>query len=639
MSGVRRFRTSIRDKLILFLLAAIALPTLSSIAFTYAYTKHSVENNAIRENTELMRQGAANLRSYLDSLNRASLLVYNDMNNPRSLFKLLESGATDYATEMEIASGLRAVAQAARGQHQIALYSVRAGQTYIVSAGKLFKGASSTGLKPASERFDAQLEPTHPSHGYGAEMLSYEPPKQVLSLHRPVYRIPRRDLLGWLSIDVRIEKLLEIVGGLYDPEREELYILDHDGRVLLGPDPGQWGKPLGQADWIGSLSRPEGGYLEWSDSDFSGMLIYTKIEEPFTQLQLVKRIPYSTLYAEARRLAGINAAVLAGFLVLALAATVWISVRMTEPIRRLIRSVNQIQSGNLEAPIDVEGRDEIGTLARKFRDMMHSINRLILREYRLELANKTNQLRALQAQVNPHFLYNALQSIGTQALKQNAPDVYGSLTQLAKMMRYSMDTSSTLVPLQAELEHVRSYLELQRMRFGSRMEARIEAPEEALTRPIPKMTLQPVVENAFKHAFPDGPAQGRVTILSRDDPWLGVWDLVVEDNGIGLNQSELAAIRHKLAAAVAVRPASGGEGGAAEEREGSGIGLPNVLLRLRYLIDENCRVILEPGENGQGLRVTLRLPLPSGAGQAGPEQAEEQEGRGGLTQDDRVDRG
>lgn len=130
--------------------------------------------------------------------------------------------------------------------------------------------------------------------------------------------------------------------------------------------------------------------------------------------------------------------------------------------------------------------DEIGHLSRRFQSMMNTINDLILREYRLELANKTTQLRMLQAQINPHFINNALQSIGTLALQHEAPKVYALLASLAKMMHYAMHTDETIVPLEKELEHLNYYLQLQKQRFDDKFSYRYDIGEATRTIPVPK---------------------------------------------------------------------------------------------------------------------------------------------------------
>jgi two-component system sensor histidine kinase YesM len=119
--------------------------------------------------------------------------------------------------------------------------------------------------------------------------------------------------------------------------------------------------------------------------------------------------------------------------------------------------------------------------------MIGKINHLINREYKLELENKTNQLKALQSQLNPHFLYNALQSIGTLALKKNVPQVYSLVTHLSKIMRYGMNMDEDMVPLTKEIDYIKAFLLLQKERFGDQFEYSLQFDKEDLTIRVPKM--------------------------------------------------------------------------------------------------------------------------------------------------------
>lgn len=244
--------------------------------------------------------------------------------------------------------------------------------------------------------------------------------------------------------------------------------------------------------------------------------------------------------------------------------------------------------------MDAEREDEFGLLTRKITGMTRTINDLIVKEYRLELANKTNQLKALQAQVNPHFLYNALQSIASLSLRYNAPKVYDLIYSLGSMMRYSMNTERTQVPLRDEIEHVQNYVILQTERFGEEnLRLEIHAAEAALETVLPKMILQPIVENIFKHGFADGI---REAVIRIDCKLEGQSRLVlaVKDNGKGISPERLEEITAGLRSS-----------GRPENEE---IGLYNVLARLRLQFGSGAEMQLH-NEEGQGVTVTLIIPL------------------------------
>lgn len=230
--------------------------------------------------------------------------------------------------------------------------------------------------------------------------------------------------------------------------------------------------------------------------------------------------------------------------------------------------------------------------------MMQTINELILREYALDLANKTNELKALQAQINPHFLNNALQSIGTLALQHQEVKIYSLIASLGKMMRYHMNTNETIVPLSKEIDYVKGYLDLQRQRFDERLQVEVDASPETLTVRLPKMTLQPIVENFFKHGY-DSTQGGLIRIECRLNGESEL-NIAVTDNGRGMEEEE----RQALAARLDMDPALLGEGQ-------ESIGLLNVIQRIKLYFNENARMNISAADP-TGLRVELCIPLGEG---------------------------
>jgi len=229
---------------------------------------------------------------------------------------------------------------------------------------------------------------------------------------------------------------------------------------------------------------------------------------------------------------------------------------------------------------------------------MQRINQLIMREYRLELASKSNQLKALQAQINPHFMNNALQSIGTLALQHGDRQVYTLISSLGKMMRYHMRADNTSVPLSAELDYVQSYLALQRQRFDEHLEYRIEADEKAGAVQVPRMVLQLIVENIFKHGIQPAVKPGEIAVVCRmAEP--SVLEIRVADNGAGMEEGARARLQ-----AILDRPENAFEPVSVD----GGIGLVNILSRLRLFYSDEVRMKLE-NRAPHGFETIITIPL------------------------------
>lgn len=599
--GVFRLH-SLRNKLIVFLLASIVLPISISILITYSYTKESVKAHYIRENSNLIHQGAVNLHNYMERINEASLLMYNSLSDPNSLYQLIQNGTQSYLEEREMYRSLHLMAKSVKEIEQIYLYSVPEDISYRFAYNLLRNAPGQTYEPSVDPDLDVKIEAAHASHEYGIAKpkFPYHLEKEVLSFHRLITEAPNRDILGVISLDVRMDMIREISEELYTRGDEELYILDEEGNVIFASEEGAEGSREEDA-WIRNLlaQQADRGLYHDEDARFHGIHLYEKLSSPWLHWTLVKRIPYEFLYRDARKVTLINSLVVSLFLVVAVVATLYISYRFTHPIKQLLRYINKIESGNMDAAVEIRSQDEIGLLASRFQQLMRRINQLIIREYRLELASKTNQLKALQAQVNPHFMNNALQSIGTLALQHGDREVYALISSLGKMMRYHMRADSTSVPLSAELDYVRSYLALQSQRFGENLQYNIEADERAGAVHVPKMILQPIVENVFKHGIQPALGPGAIDISCRIvEP--DRLEIRIGDNGAGMEDGQRRRLQAMLDRTMGPLEPYGGPDG--------GIGLRNIASRLRIYFNEQAQMRLE-ARIPRGLDVILEIPL------------------------------
>ncbi|QSF44535.1 sensor histidine kinase [Paenibacillus tianjinensis] len=600
------FRNSIRTRLMALVLLASVIPSGISVTFSYLYTKQSVTEQSVRQNTKLLTLGEGNLSSYFSGMNQRALSLYSGINVPSSFYTSLltakdpadlPAGTAAPDNRAIISTQMYNLFLSDQNTFQIHLYIRAAKQSNLLLGGQ-FRRESDKYVPPEvpGGTYRPFIEVTHMDHQYG--MKSRFPNLKsgtvpVFTAHFPLYRAPSADVLADLSIDYRLSELEGIAKSMYNSDTERLYVLNEQGQALFASDPDWIGKQV-TAGWSRLPGSRENGHFTWDKDGFKGIVLYRHIDAPLFKGNIIKLVPYEDLYADARVITRFNTGIGVLFLILGGIVAVVISIGFTRPIKKLISFTQKVQIGQLDAHMDADREDEFGLLTRKITGMTRTINDLIVNEYKLELANKTNQLKALQAQVNPHFLYNALQSIASLSLRYNAPKVYDLIYSLGSMMRYSMNTERTEVPLRDELEHVQNYVILQTERFGEdNLQLDIDTDEAALDIVVPKMILQPIVENIFKHGFEDGVRGALITIsctLDEQDRLI----LAVKDNGKGMPRGRLEEITASLEAS-----------GKAEYEE---IGLYNVLARLRLQLSGETQLLLQSRE-GQGVTVTLVIPL------------------------------
>ena len=590
------FRNSISQKLTALLLISIIIPIVSSIIITYVYTKESLKSKAIEENIRLISEMKTNVTNYLDIAKNASLNVYSNT----TLENILIKGTADYESESYIFMIMSIVSRSTSDTHQVFLRVIENQRSYLLCQNNLIRGGMTYQSPLLNEivPYRVFIEPTHLSHNYGIHNSPFENPIMVFTIHRPIYRIPSNQQIGLISADIRLDGISKLISQLYEKDGEDVYILDdRTGTVIYASKKEDIGI-VSQESWVKQiLANPNiSGYQEWNKDKFSGILIFTKLSSSYLNWTMVKLVPYSYLYKYPRRLTLINTIMAAIFLSLAMLAVLIVSLQLTKPIKQLISHIRKIESGQLELPLAIDRSDEIGVLAQQFQKMMNTINNLILAEYKLNLANKTNQLNMLQAQINPHFINNALQSIGSLALESNAPKVYLLISSLGQMMYYTTNMKETIVTLSQEVEYVKFYCILQQQRFDDKLQVEFDIAENTNAIRVPKMIIQPLVENSFKHGFITAP--NRVgTLMVRTLIKNKALLIIIEDNGIGISPDKLNSLQCKLSEVVQ-----------SKEHLGESIGLINVIYRLRLYYGDHADIEIH-GLKPYGLQVTLYIPL------------------------------
>ena len=275
----------------------------------------------------------------------------------------------------------------------------------------------------------------------------------------------------------------------------------------------------------------------------------------------------------------------------------WImSARISAPAEELSRTMKSVRSGNIRQHASVISSDEIGELSATFNTMLDRINLLIEQEYQLKVKQQDAQMKALQAQINPHFLYNILQSIASIASLNHLPEISVMANSLGKMMRYSIKTEENTTTLDDELIHVAHYLEIQKIRFKNQLDYSIDSCEAYGRYPLLKLTLQPLVENAVMHGFTGDHQKLFIYIhVYQEGTYLVI---EISDDGAGMTEDVLAKVRRSL---------SDSSTGFYSDSQQS-IGLANVYTRLKLCYQRQA-VLDVDSEPEVGTVISLKLPF------------------------------
>lgn len=595
---------SLKYKLIIFLLLVTVIPGVTAIAATYIYTTESVKNQLIKENTNIVSKGKADLRDYFITISEIPISLYTN----RLFMNVMEHGINEELdqSQAELKRSLFGLYHSRKEIEQIFLYVDKGNDAYTIYNSKLSSRALvenkyfNTYYQQLHERnMYFSVEPTHDIYSYNNQSNIFPSSvKKVLSFHHSLHDVTSSKFLGFISIDIDIDAVKTISDRLHFIDEEDFYLIDGSNNVIYSSEESLIGFRIDE-QWVKSIrdNVNEKKSHDWEDDEFNGVLVYDQFIEPFDDWLIVKRIPSDRIYSGPRYIAKMNISILAVFLIIIIFATVFVSFKIISPMKILMNNMKKVEEGKLEVDFDSLGNDEFGKLGQHFKSMVNRINDLILREYRLEIENKTNQIKVLQSQINPHFLYNSLQSIGTIALKKNVPEVYKLLTTLSSIMRYGMNMSDDSVVLEKEINHAKSYLLLQKQRFRNSLQFEISVDESVRLSFVPKMILQPIVENYLKHGFDSSKGIGVIKIVARKSKGNGRLIIVIEDNGEGVSEERLEMIR--LSLTKGIKLSDSGE---------ENIGLKNVYERLKLYYGTESSFIIENRQEG-GLRVVFELPI------------------------------
>jgi two-component system, sensor histidine kinase YesM len=276
----------------------------------------------------------------------------------------------------------------------------------------------------------------------------------------------------------------------------------------------------------------------------------------------------------------------------------YISRRISNPIRYLQRLMDNLGNGDFSSYFKLKRRDELGQLGYRFNQMIEKINELIQLVYDEQSKKRKAEVTALQLQINPHFLYNTLESINSLARKNKQLEISKMIVLLGKLMRLSISTFDEMIPIWREVEYVRYYIELHKYRLNKKIDYKIEMDEEIQSLSTVKWILQPVVENAILHGLDPITNQEDVIHQIEIKGWLEADTvyLQVTDNGIGIPSTTLNEIRNNLE-----------ENAEEMVKYKQKIGLFNVQSRIRMHYGNEYGMTIESSAE-TGTTVTLKLP-------------------------------
>lgn len=279
-------------------------------------------------------------------------------------------------------------------------------------------------------------------------------------------------------------------------------------------------------------------------------------------------------------------------LVVIVAFSYYIPLSISRPIKRITEVTNSVAGGDLSVRSDVFNGEETRALSTSLNTMIDKINELISQVTTEQTRLRKAEFELLQSQINPHFLYNTLDAIVWLAESGEKDKVVSTVGSLSDFFRASLNQGKDIVTIREDIGHVRSYLEIQQVRYQDILEYEIDVNEEVYPYLIPKITIQPLVENALYHGIKNKRGKGKITITGKKTEDAAY--IYVKDNGLGITEDRLQVVFNNI--------------NNRDESEKTTYGLYNVNERIRLDFGEEYGIYID-SEYGNGTTVSIKLPL------------------------------
>ncbi len=372
-----------------------------------------------------------------------------------------------------------------------------------------------------------------------------------------------------------------------------LYLIDGDGEIIYHPR-----QQLIYAGLLEENNRTAAGYEDGSHAEtFGGAKRQVTVKTVgYTGWKLVGVVPADNIWDNYGQLLLFFLFVVLFSIFLLVFVNLHLSERISVPIKTLERAVKELEAGREEVDIDVSGPYEIERLGHSIRSMVSTMRHLMDDIIEQEAQKRRSELDVLQSQINPHFLYNTLDSVVWMTENGRTDEAILMVTSLARFFRISLSRGSNIIPIADELEHARHYLTIQKMRYKNKFSAVIAAEDGVEGLYTIKLIVQPILENAIYHGMAYADGDGEITVRARRDGE----DVVIEvaDNGPGMPEE---MVERLLDQSYAAAPGT----------KGSGIGLRNVHQRIRLTFGEEYGLAIH-SEPDAGTTVCIRLPVLEG---------------------------
>ncbi|MBC8081500.1 MAG: sensor histidine kinase [Gorillibacterium sp.] len=583
---------TLRSKLIYYFSLTVLLPVLLYMAYTGYYQYQQLKSQLVHLTNQTMAQSKVNLDYRLYTFDELTVQIIADSSVQAMLYNHTRGLTPSF---VPISPSLYKLMLNAK-MYQPNIISVK---IYGIDGTSVFSSSSFE-----SER-DLAMDPNllknlNNSNGNLIFIDSASPAQARVQASQLVFARKLLSLnnsfgspLGYVIFTMKNDLLNPLIRSTFLTKLESSYLLNPTGDILFDD-------PMNLTTWDDTLLKlpSDASVPQVLKSNSQLKLVFHRTTDLFG-FNIIGIVPNEEIIKQILPLLQISALIMGLLILFAVALSSYIAVSIIRPLKRLQKLTEALDGGNLDQRMIYANKDEIGVLFNQFNRMTRRLNELVienyqskLRESELMFLEKEAQFNALQQQINPHFLYNTLESIRWMAYKRGVHEVVDMTVALGKFFRGNIIKGKDIILFQEELDHLSNYLFIQKIRYQDKFKVDIQVEDRVLQRPIIKLILQPLIENAITHGIERMKEGGEITLVAKlINERI---QLEIRDNGQGIGRAKLEELRNSL-----VEPHSYSEN----------IGVANVYKRLQLFY--NDKFSFQIHSDGAGLGTSIYLEFPA----------------------------
>lgn len=416
------------------------------------------------------------------------------------------------------------------------------------------------------------------------------PYTQTVMVGRVINSLDNQEKIGYVFVYLRESSIINTFKETELFNSGELLVVDHEGYIVSAKNKSLLGhqNEFSTAEALNSIMHENFTTAKIAGKNY--YITYRNIQG--TPWRMISFIPTFEYEKEIIWLRNWIILIILSCCLLSIALSVVISKGISKPVQNLSKRMLEVGEGNFNVYSDYESKDEIGVLSRHFNEMVRQVKQLIKKVYQEELLKQKAELKSLRMQINPHFLYNTLESINWMARMRGAPEIGKMVKALGDLMRASIG-GEDFISIREEMKNIENYLTIQKFRYGDKIEAEMNIKPEIFDVRIPKLILQPIVENAIVHGIENKIGNGKINIEGFIESQVMV--LQVKDDGIGMDEEvslKILSDSYKLHSS----------------EKHTHIGLKNVDKRIKMYYGENYGIKIQSRKEC-GTCVSIYLPV------------------------------